>query len=364
MLQDELPHRLVVLAEDAHHLFRLRRLREAGEAAKVEEDDGDLAAVGAERIVGAAGHDQLGELGREEPLQPAQALHLGDLVLDALLERPVPLGQLQRVLGLLITEPLLLEAGPDPGSQQHGVAGLRQVVLGAELDRPDHARCLVERRDHQHRDVTALRILLEPLQHRGPVEVGHHDVEQDQVDRLALEEGQRLPAAGRGQDAVALASEPPHQQLTVLLVVVDDQDRGRAVPGRRPRRSRLIRSGDRMALAAVTAPAFVVHVPTRPRSLATAPEMRSASSETAGPRSAASFRAARPPRRDDRSGPDRAPAKRSRSTPAVSTRSRRATPPRRPARRGPRRGPAGAPSPARPRRPRPRAASRCSRARG
>ena len=41
--------------------------------------------------------------------------------------------------------------------------------------------------------------------------------------------------------------------------------------------------------------------------------------------------------------------------------SRRATPPRRRARRGPRRGPAGAPSPARPRRPRPRAASRCSR---
>ena len=39
-----------------------------------------------ERIVGAAVDDRLGELGREEALEPPQPLQLADLVLDALLE--------------------------------------------------------------------------------------------------------------------------------------------------------------------------------------------------------------------------------------------------------------------------------------
>jgi hypothetical protein len=50
--------------------------------------------VGAERVVGAAGHDQLGELGREEALQPPEPLELSDLILDAALEGLVPLGEL------------------------------------------------------------------------------------------------------------------------------------------------------------------------------------------------------------------------------------------------------------------------------
>ena len=92
--------------------------------AEVEEDDGDLPAVGAERVLGAAGHDQLGELGREEALQPAEALDLAHLLLHALLEGPVPLGQLEGVPRLLVPEALLLEAGADPGAEQHGSHGL------------------------------------------------------------------------------------------------------------------------------------------------------------------------------------------------------------------------------------------------
>ena len=83
--------------------------------------------------------------------------------------------------------------------------------------------------------MAALGILLEARQHGGPVEVGHHDVEQDQIDPLALKKGHRFPAARRGQHLVTIADEPPGQELPVLLVVVDDQDRGPGVPCARGR---------------------------------------------------------------------------------------------------------------------------------
>ena len=73
----------------------------------------------------------------------------------------------------------------------------------------------------------ALRVLLEPLQHGRAVEVRHHDVEQDEIDRLAPEERERFaPALGR-PDVVTLPREPSREELTVLLVVVDHQDRRR-----------------------------------------------------------------------------------------------------------------------------------------
>src|SRR5437762_3294564 len=62
LLEDELAHLSVVLAQDAHDPLRLRGLRERGEPAKIEKGDRDFPAVGLERVVGAAGEDQLGEL--------------------------------------------------------------------------------------------------------------------------------------------------------------------------------------------------------------------------------------------------------------------------------------------------------------
>ena len=41
------------------------------------------------------GHDQVGDLGREEPAEAAQALELLDLGLNASLERVIPFGQLR-----------------------------------------------------------------------------------------------------------------------------------------------------------------------------------------------------------------------------------------------------------------------------
>ena len=80
----------MILAQHRHHLLGLGGLGESGEAAQVAEHHGDLAAVALEQLLVARRHDQLGELRRQEALQPADALDLGDLLRDALLAAFVP----------------------------------------------------------------------------------------------------------------------------------------------------------------------------------------------------------------------------------------------------------------------------------
>jgi hypothetical protein len=97
--------------------------------AQVEEDHGDLAPVALEWVLGAPRHDQLGELGREEALEPRELLELGHLLAHASLERLVPLRQLARAARILIAQALLLEAGSDARPQEHRLEGLGEIVL-------------------------------------------------------------------------------------------------------------------------------------------------------------------------------------------------------------------------------------------
>jgi hypothetical protein len=147
------------------------------EPSEVGEHDRHLASVGPERVVGATRDDRLGQLRGEKPLETPQPLQLGDLLGDARFQRPVQLGQLPAVTRVLVVQALLLQAGADPRVQQHGVERLAEVILGAELDAADHALHVVQRRDHQDRDVAQRGLGLQPLEHGVTVEVGHHDVE-------------------------------------------------------------------------------------------------------------------------------------------------------------------------------------------
>ena len=66
----------------------------------------------------------------------------------------------------------------------------------APASRPAHAvGRLVERRDHDHRNVMGGRIVLEPAADLEAVHVGHHHVEQHDVAFRALADRQRLAAA-------------------------------------------------------------------------------------------------------------------------------------------------------------------------
>ena len=57
-----------------------------------------------------------------------------------------------------------------------------------------------------------------------PVDVGHHHVEEDEIRRDALGDGDGILAAARGQQPVALALERLIQDLKVRGVVVHEQD--------------------------------------------------------------------------------------------------------------------------------------------
>ena len=148
---------------------------------------------------------------------------------------------------LLVVEPFLLQACAHPRLQQHGVEGLAEVIVGAELDAPHHAVHLVQRGDHEHGDVAPRGIALDPLEHGIAVQVRHHDVEEDEVDGRPREHVEaRLPPRG-GEHLVALTAEAPGQHVAVLLAVVHHQDdaaarrrrgRGLGLRARRPTRGR------------------------------------------------------------------------------------------------------------------------------
>ena len=60
-------------------------------------------------------------------------------------------------------------------------------------------------------------------QHLEAVDVGHDDVEQDEIHALAVEQLERLGSAARGEHAVAPTGESAHRQRAVLFIVVDDE---------------------------------------------------------------------------------------------------------------------------------------------
>ena len=70
-------------------------------------------------------------------------------------------------------------------------------------------------------------------QHVDAAHVGHLDVRDEQVHRLALEQADRGAAVLREQHFVALAPQHDRQQLPHRPLIVDDEDAGRPLIGDR-----------------------------------------------------------------------------------------------------------------------------------
>ena len=60
------------------------------------------------------------------------------------------------------------------------------------------------------------------LQEREAIEIGHHHVEQDQVDRLAAGDCQRSGAIGGANDAVAQLGKIFFDQRPHVVVIIDN----------------------------------------------------------------------------------------------------------------------------------------------
>ena len=135
----------------------------------------------------------------------------------------------------LIAQSLLFQAGADTGAKQRRIERLRQVVLGTELDAADDAFNLAERRNHDHGNVAQLGARrLHALQYLVPVHVGHHDVEENEVKPLRLEEIECFTPVGRcRQIGVALARQASCKRVAIVVVVIDDEQ-GRTIGAHEP----------------------------------------------------------------------------------------------------------------------------------
>jgi len=154
---------------------------------------------------------------REEALEPLEAVELGQLLLDPLLERAAPLGQ-------LVVQQL------DPQQRLHArqqlglVDGLAQEVVGARVDALHALLDGIERRHHDDREHRGGDVRADLPAHVVAGHAGHHDVEQHEVGLILLHRRQGLRPARRGDHGVALYRQQVGEQLHVDGRVVDHQD--------------------------------------------------------------------------------------------------------------------------------------------
>ena len=107
-----------------------------------------------------------------------------------------------------------------------------QVVFSARLDTAHDGFDFVDGGDHDDRNIAQLRIVVDLLEHLETVHLGHQHVEQNQVDIVAREDIHRLGAVLRLHNiTIALTLQPLYQQVTIVFVVIGNQQPGIAACG-------------------------------------------------------------------------------------------------------------------------------------
>jgi hypothetical protein len=113
---------------------------------------------------------------------------------------------------------------PDSGEHFFALERLVDEVNRAELEPSHFLASLGERGQENDRAIASARIRLQAGAGFEAVHVRHHDVEQDQVRRRPLRDGDRVLAAPGGEQPVAVALERLVEHLKIRRVVVDQQN--------------------------------------------------------------------------------------------------------------------------------------------
>jgi len=110
----------------------------------------------------------------------------------------------------------------DPGDERPRVEGLRDVVVGTELETDDRIDVVVPCRQHQDRRVATPPDLATDGQ---AVDLRQHEVEDHEIGVVPRVSRERLLAVGRGHDREPLLLEVQPDQVDDVPLVVDDEDR-------------------------------------------------------------------------------------------------------------------------------------------
>src|SRR3954471_6163531 len=113
------------------------------------------------------------------------------------------------------------EDGTPPRHELARIEGLREVVVGADLEARDLVEVVVARRQHQHGQRARLA---DPPADLDPVEVGQHQVEDDERGSVDADEGQRLSAARGHLHGEAVLAEIGGDERGNRLLVLDDEN--------------------------------------------------------------------------------------------------------------------------------------------
>ena len=111
--------------------------------------------------------------------------------------------------------PGLVELAPDPEVRLHPGEQLAHPerfgdeVSGTETEGANRGLFRRHRRDHEHRQVLEARVGFHPLEQLQSVDLGHHDVQQEQVEGLRLQVLEQQLATRHGHDLVAVLLENP-----------------------------------------------------------------------------------------------------------------------------------------------------------
>ena len=124
----------------------------------------------------------------------------------------------------LVELPSHPEMGLHPGQQLPDSKWLGDEIRGAEAEGANRGLFRRHGGDHQDRQVLEPRISLYSLEQLQPIDLGHHDIEQEQVELFGGEMLEEVLAPGSGKDIVAVFLENPGQRPRQRLIVVRHQD--------------------------------------------------------------------------------------------------------------------------------------------
>src|ERR1035437_1688275 len=127
-------------------------------------------------------------------------------------------------LPLAVAEMFLLERRANACSKKSRIERLGKVVIGSSLDATDDRVEFAQCRDHDDGDLPESWIALKERKDIIAADSRHHQIEQDEIDGLLFDHGERDDAIFRLKHSMALALQATGKKVSVRRIIVHHQN--------------------------------------------------------------------------------------------------------------------------------------------